>query len=134
MKLVVDTNILFSFFWEGSLTKKLLIGREFELYSQEIALSELKKYSEEIIRKAKISKQQFNCNLSELKSFVKFVQKEKYLSFAERADSLSPDKYDSDFFALCLSLSCPLWSNDEFLKHQETINIISTKELIEILF
>lgn len=48
MKIIVDTNILFSFFWQESLTRKLLITSNLELISSEIALEEIEKYSQEI--------------------------------------------------------------------------------------
>jgi len=38
MEFVVDTNVLFTFFWEGSFTKKLLVKQELELFSPEFAL------------------------------------------------------------------------------------------------
>ena len=54
MKLVLDTNSLFSFFWKGSLIKKLLL-KEHELLSPEFALEELDKHKSEILTKTKLS-------------------------------------------------------------------------------
>ena len=60
MRIVVDTNILFSFFWKDSHTRKLLINANSKLISSEFALEEIRKYSKEIIIKAKISEDFFN--------------------------------------------------------------------------
>ena len=59
MKFVLDTNQLYSFFWRGSLIKKLLFA-EHELYSPEFALTELIKNKSEISKKAKLTSNEFD--------------------------------------------------------------------------
>jgi len=78
MRVVVDTNILFSFFWEGSLTKKLLDTSRFELVAPELAFRELIKYKEEIKKKTSLREKEFTQTLSDLKRVVKFIDKRKY--------------------------------------------------------
>lgn len=134
MKLVVDTNILFSFFWQGSLTRKLLIASNFELISPEIAMQEIKKYSKEICKKVKISENEFKEQVKKLKEVVTFIDKKEYAQFLKEANKFSPDKNDADFFALCLQNGCFLWSNDAILKNQDVIKVLSTEEIIEVLF
>jgi predicted nucleic acid-binding protein len=134
MKIVVDTNILFSFFWRDSVTRKLLLTSNFELVSPKIALEEIKKYSKEIIKKAKITQIDFNSKLLNLKKIISFVDKSQYSSFLKEAEKIAPDKADADFLALCFRFSCFLWSNDSILKRQNKIRVLSTKEIIEILF
>jgi predicted nucleic acid-binding protein len=134
MKVVVDTNILFSFFWKESFTKNLLINSKFELVSPEFALAELEKYSKEIIKKTKITKKRFDLELLELQKVVSFVKRDIYKKFLKNAEDISPDRFDVDFFALCLSFDCFLWSNDSFLKNQNEIKIFSTEEIIELFF
>ena len=56
LELVVDTNVMFSFFWKGSMVKKLLMDQDVLLFAPEFALEEINKYEKEIIRKAKITK------------------------------------------------------------------------------
>ena len=60
MKLVADTNILFSFFWENSLTRKLLISSNLELLSPEKAIVEINKYKKEIKQKTNLTEKKFN--------------------------------------------------------------------------
>jgi predicted nucleic acid-binding protein len=134
MKLVIDTNILFSFFWQDSLTRKLLIISNFELISPEIALEEIRKYSQEICKKVKMSENEFKEQVKKLKEIVKFIDKEEYSSFLKEAEKISPDKNDAEFFALCLKHSSFLWSNDSILKNQDKIKVISTEDIIDLLF
>ena len=55
MLLVVDMNILFSFFKKHTFTRKLLSNPNLELYSPIYSLDELNKYSQELISKSKIN-------------------------------------------------------------------------------
>ena len=134
MKFVVDTNILFSFFWQSSITKKFLSTSNFELISPWTALEELKKYSKEIISKTEINEKEFKLELINLQKIVNFIDKSQYSPFLKEAEKISPDKADIDFIALCLKFNCFLWSNDSILKNQNRIKVLSTEELIEILF
>ena len=133
MKVVVDTNILFSYFWKNSLTKKLLEMSKIDLVSPSISLKEIKKYKEEISDKAKINPSEFLTLLNNLKKTVKFIEKSYYSSHLDEAQNISPDEADADFFALCLKEKTFLWSNDSLLQKQNKINVLSTKEIIELL-
>ncbi|MBS3095717.1 hypothetical protein J4231_03480, partial [Candidatus Woesearchaeota archaeon] len=44
---------------------------------------------------------------------------------------ISPDPNDLDFFALALKLDLPIWSNDNLLKKQNTLNVFSTLDLLK---
>jgi predicted nucleic acid-binding protein len=134
MKLVIDTNILFSFFKSTSLTRKLIESQSFQLISPQVAIDEIKKYSEAIIKRAYISKSEFDFYLEELKRIIKFTDKKEYNSFINNAEEISPDKKDADFFALCFKESCALWSNDQILKTQDKINVLNTSEIIDLIF
>ena len=51
MELVVDTNVLFSFFKSDSSTRKIIIGTSLTLYAPHETFTELIKYTEEICDK-----------------------------------------------------------------------------------
>ena len=59
MKLVVDANILFSFFKRDTLTRKLVLSSSLELYAPEKVFEEFDKHSEIIIKKSDISLEEF---------------------------------------------------------------------------
>ena len=134
MKLVVDTNILFSFFWKNSFTKHLLVKPEFNLFSPEFALVEIKKYSKYIMKRANIDEKEFKKALSALKSIINFVHYKDYECTLKSTEEIAPDIDDSHFLALSLKLSCPIWSNDKKLKEQEKIKVLSTEDIIDLLF
>jgi len=142
LNLIVDANILFSYFWNESTTKEIITKYKINLYSPELAIKEIKKYSKEIQQKTNISLQEFEEKLEELKQIINFIEEEKYIETIKRIIKLitneSTNEYkefleDIDFLGLAYQLNCPLWTNDKLLKKQNIIEILTTKELIELL-
>ena len=60
LKLVVDANVLFSFFRHETTTRELITRFEsLKLYSPELAIEELLKYKEVICKKSKLRESEF---------------------------------------------------------------------------
>ena len=133
MKLVVDTNVIFSFFNERSKARELSLLPNLELYSPSFALDEIREHKSEILKKFFLTEAQFTLIEKLLGTVVKFAREEEYSEFLSRAMKLSPDPDDADFFGLALKLSCHIWSNDGKLKKQPQVKVFSTKELIRFL-
>lgn len=134
MKLVVDSNVLFTWFWEQSVFRKLIKAGLPELVAPSFALVELKKYEKHIRAKTKLSASAFEAMLGLLRDNVRFVEREQYENERKRAEQHCPDTKDVEFFAVALRFQCPLWSNDAELKKQNMCKVLNTEELIEILF
>ena len=133
MKLVVDTNILFSFFNKKSKARELSLAPELELYSPCFSFDEIEEHKSEIFEKFSLSEVQFLLIKKLLKVVVKFTGEEKYSKFLSEAKRICPDPDDVDFFALALKINCPVWSEDKLLKQQSRIKVFSTKELTEFV-
>ncbi|MAG02254.1 hypothetical protein CMI42_02860 [Candidatus Pacearchaeota archaeon] len=132
MKLVVDTNKLFTFFWSGSLLYKLIKANH-RLFSPEFALEELKNHKPEICYKAGISSIQFDEFFLNLKKVVTFVPFEDYSEEMSRALSLIKENLkDLDFIALALSIEGAIVSDDKRLKDQSEIKILNKSEFNEL--
>lgn len=132
MKFVVDTNVLFTFFWKESFTKGILIDQDLEFFAPEFALREVNEHRDEILKKTGISPEEFKRLRTDLAICVEFIPLEEYSEFLQRASSI-PDPNDVDFIALALKLDLPIWSNDPHLKEQLEVKVFSTKELIDFL-
>ena len=134
MKLVVDANVLFSFFKASSSTRALITQLGFlELYAPSLALEELLKYKELICKKSHIDGEAFDEIIEVLKTFVSFEPVEAFKEFLPETKRISPDPNDVAYFALALKLNCPIWSNDAKLKQQSRVKVFSTKELLKLL-
>ena len=90
MKLVLDTNSLFSFFWKGSLIRKLLLEGH-EVYAPEFALKELDKHKSEIVRKAELSSSGFDELISDIQTLVTFIPFSEYVNKTPEAFNLLPE-------------------------------------------
>ncbi len=133
MKLVVDSNVLFTFFWKRGTTRNLFVKQELELISAEFSLEEIKKYEKEIIKKAKLSRKEFNDLRKELATIVEFISLDEYKDFLQEAVKITSDQNDVDFFALALKMSSSIWSNEKNLKKQNKVFIFSTEEVIDLI-
>ncbi len=132
MRLVVDANVLFSFFKRDSVTRKLITSPELLLFAPAFSLRELDKHEEEIVNRAKISPDAYEPSKKVLREFVEFIPLEKYEKKLTLAKETSPDPKDIRYFALALWLNIPLWTNEKRLKRQDKVLVLSTSELIEM--
>jgi predicted nucleic acid-binding protein len=130
IKLVVDSNILFTYFWKNSVAQTLFLSEELVLCSPEYALGEIKKYEKLLIKKTKTDKKTFDEKRNELAVLVGFFPEEEYKEKLKESSRITPDKNDIDFIALALKMKCPLWSNDKKLKQQKKVRVLTTKEVI----
>lgn len=142
MKLIVDTNVLFSFFKRDSFTRSLILSHSLNLSSPELSLKELSKYSEELLVKSKLTKTELDSVFSELRKSVNFVSIEEYsgllgkaLKLGEKLTKKESEEFsdDLDFFALSLKENTPIWSNDALFKKIPGIKVFKTSDLVKHL-
>ncbi|CAD5244806.1 PIN domain-containing protein [Thermococcus camini] len=131
--LVVNTNVLFSFFGKSTTTRELIFLLSGRLISPKFAIEELYEHKNVIMKKARITPEDFESLISTLREHVMFVEEEFYAEFIPLALEITPDKDDVDFVALSLKINAPLWSNDKRLKEVDEIQVLTTKELLKIL-
>lgn len=105
--LVVNKNVLFSFFGKSTATRELVFLLSGRIISPEFALEEHHEHREKILKKAKIEEKEFEEILSVLKEHVIFVNEGFYAEFIPLALEITPDKDDADFVALALKVKAP---------------------------
>ena len=141
MKIVIDTNILFSALLNpDSVIGSILmnISNQFDFYAPETLKYELEYYSDKIIKYSKLEKS----DISELKTkFFKCINfvNEDFISensWKEAFDVMKEvDEKDTPFLALAIELSAKIWTGDKkFQSAIENFNsnlIMSTKELVK---
>ncbi len=132
MRLVIDANVLFSFFWKGSTTRMLIDRLALDLIAPEYALDELQKYASLIRKKSKITVQEWRDEVRLMQEVVAFMPVEFYSSKLAKARTLCPDPDDVDYIALAMKLKCPVWSNDIKLKQQIAVQVFNTSEIMQL--
>ena len=143
MKLVVDSNILFSFFKKDSIVKDIILDPELkyglELFSPELMLTEVSKHKEEICSKFGISVKDFEIMFASLELFIKIIKSGFFENTLKEAELLLKEhKKDAPYIALCLSLkdkNIAFWSNEKRLKFIEKsgVKVFSIDELAKEL-
>lgn len=133
MELVVDTNVLISALVRASATRILLLDSRLGLFSHELVLDELLEHKDIILTKSGLDETDFRKLTAILLSRISIVPADVFASYLRDAYKISPDPEDTPFIALCMQRRIPLWSNDSLLKKQNSVKVISTKELLELL-
>lgn len=140
MKFVVDSNVLFTFFWKAPILLSVL-EKPVSLFSPEYALLEINNHESEIIKKSKTTQDIFNKQKVELANQIQFISLDEYSLHIKKALSLaehySRKEYhnfikDIDFYALALKAGCSIWTNDALFKKQKEILVFNTKEIITL--
>ena len=130
MKLVVDTNILLSFFRDNPIRKIILYSELFnlELHTPEHGFKELLNIKNSLSKYSKLPSEEIDFILDELKKYIKIIPDEFSKSFESQAKQLIHDK-DVPIFALALKLNCSIWSNEPGFKEQSSVKVFNTEEL-----
>ncbi|MBU2104739.1 MAG: PIN domain-containing protein [Nanoarchaeota archaeon] len=131
--MVVDTNILVSFFRENPVKSILSNSKSLnlQLFTSTYVIQELEKNKSDILKYSKLNSEQFNLKLSELLTFIEIVSESSCKGFKSHAEKLIHGK-DIPVFALALKLNCPIWSNEPAFKEQSKVEILSNKDMIEL--
>ena len=136
MNLIVDTNILFSFFRENPVRNIIINSNLFglELSTPEYAIDELWNNKSELMKYSGISiEKELENAIESLKLFVETKPINFFSKFKEDAIKISPDRKDAHFFALALKLNGVIWTNEPRLKKQSKVKILNTADLIKML-
>lgn len=133
--LVVDANILFSFFEVDSGRRSLikrLTSSGCQLISPDYVLAELSAEKERICRFANISESEFVFLFSILERTVTTIDREGYRDQLVEAEKLAPHDKDVPYFGLALHEGVPIWSDESAFNDQGTVTIVTTQDLFSI--
>ena len=132
MKLVLDSNIIFSSFIKDSNTRKLILNPILELITPDFTLDEIKKHEELICSKGNIFPAEFQLLIFLLFEKITIIPREEYEQKIKEAENLIEDINDVPFLALTLATrNDGIWSNDAGFKKQNIVRVWSTRELLD---
>lgn len=135
MKLVVDANILVSFFKDNPV-RFIIVNSDLldiKLFIPEYAIEELQTNKSDILKYSKLNSEKFKEVLLEMQKFFGIIPKESFKEFEAKAKQFSPHNKDAPYFALALKLGADIWSNEPRLKKQSSIKVWSTEDLRKFL-
>lgn len=130
--LVVDANVLFSFFQANSGRRRLieqLRSTDCGLISPDYVLEELTGEKERISRFANITESEFVFLLALLERTVRTVGRTHYQAALGDAERLAPHEKDEPYFALAIATNASIWSDETAFQNQDSVPIYTTDEL-----
>ena len=131
--IVVDANVLFSFFKPESFTRKALKSlylKGAKLIVPDFALDELYALRQKICKFCGIGGLEFIISLALLSEIIDVVPRSEFEKFEPKALKLLPGHTkDMPYFALALSSDCAIWSNEKRFKEQSEVDIFSTEDI-----
>lgn len=135
MKLVLDTNILFSALIAGGKTRKIIITGNQNLHEPEYTFTELEKHHKTIKRKTELDGSDLQLLLNIILEQINIVPKAEFENQIPQAEKIigKIDPDDVPFLALALDLNADVWSDDKHFQKQERVNVWKTPELIKHL-
>lgn len=142
MKIVVDTNIIFSTLLNSNSTIGDLIfnsDKHFEFYSCSYMRYEIQKHWERLKKISKLSDEQLQVSYTQVLLNLKFINEEiipveTWLASEQITKGIDVD--DTDFVALTKFLKATLWTGDKALynglKKLGFKKLLNTKELLAL--
>ncbi|MBS3088944.1 hypothetical protein J4402_04180 [Candidatus Pacearchaeota archaeon] len=136
MLVVVDANRLISaLLSKGTVFEVFLLNkslRTIEFIAPEYLFTEVGRNLGEIVAKTKLSSEEFSKVFEIMKEQIELIPFEDFNKFADEAKQSSPHDKDLQYFALAISRSCGLWSDESF-RQQTRVEIFSTGRLLRFL-
>ena len=142
MKIVVDTNIIFSTLLNSNHTIGDLLfnsDKHFEFYSCSYMGYEIQKHWERLKKISKLSEEQLQVSYMQILSKLKFINEEiipaeTWLASEQVTKEIDID--DTDFVALTKFLKATLWTGDKVLynglKKHSFKKLLNTAELLAL--
>lgn len=129
MKIVIDSNRVIAALVKQGTTRQILFHKSFTFFAPEFILTEIKKYSDEIRKKANIKKEEFDELLSLIFRGIIIIPQQEYRTFTKGIKITDPN--DIPYLACCMSIKADgIWTHDPHFLQQNKIKIFTNIDLI----
>ncbi|MBI2084046.1 MAG: DNA-binding protein [Candidatus Aenigmarchaeota archaeon] len=133
MLLVADANIFVSALISRGFTLDLFFSDKLQPIVPDWIFGEIEEHKYEILEKSGLSEDEFNLFISLLITRVEIEPAEDFKEWLSKAEKISPDPDDVQYFALALKYNCPIWSNDPDFKQQSVVEALTTEDVVKLL-
>ncbi len=137
MRIVLDSNILFSALIKDSFKRKIILEYDEKFLFPDYIFEELQEHKDELLQKAQMNSDEFETILQILLQKVFIIPKEALLPFKQEAIEIIRNIDLDDALFIACALAYPesvIWSDDKKLKEQTKIKIFNTPEIAKLLF
>ena len=134
MKIILDTNILFSALIKDSTTRKIILEYDGKFLLPEYIFDEMKKHQEMLYQKTKLEKKEFEQLLQIILTKVEIVPIEKLIPHRAQARQIMENIDVNDVLFIACGVAYPnsvIWTDDKDFKKQDKVKVMNTAEIIE---
>ncbi|MFW5847266.1 MAG: PIN domain-containing protein, partial [Nanoarchaeota archaeon] len=85
MKIIIDTIVFLSALIKDSSTRRIIMESGWEFYYPEISFHEVRKYKELVIKKSKLTEEEYTNLVTTLLKYIKLIPDEQIISNLEEA-------------------------------------------------
>lgn len=136
MRVILDSNILFSALIKDSITRRLILEYKGYFLFPEFIFEEMEKHKGELLTKSAMDKEDFDELLSMILQKVVIIPNERLLPYRLEALEIVKDIDINDVIFMACAIAYPgsiIWSDDKNLKRQTKVTVKSTKDIIQTL-
>ncbi|MFH1106399.1 MAG: PIN domain-containing protein [Candidatus Micrarchaeota archaeon] len=136
IELAVDANVLFSAMLADGTTRRLILDRRLRLCAPSYLMEEMLRHmrgDDKLARKLNRTKEEAAMQLQSLGRHIEVVPLEEYGASIPEVLKDCPDPFDAEYLAVAKRRSIPLWTNDRRLKNQAAVEVLNTREVLELL-
>ncbi len=136
MNIIIDSNPLFSALIKDSSTRRIILEYDDFFLFPSFIFEEMQKHKAELLKKSRMSEEDFNKLLQLILKKVVIVPNEVLFPYKKEAFEIVKDIDPDDVVFVACALAYPnsiIWSNDRRLKEKTKISVLNTKEIIKLL-
>jgi predicted nucleic acid-binding protein len=136
MRIIVDTNRIISALLKMGWTREIITSTNFEFYTIDYVLDELRKHEKYILKKAGMNEKEFELLFSLVMDNIRVIPDKKIRIHMQKATDIMKNFDLKDAPILACALAVPnegIWTEDKDFEKQKTVKIWKTKELKEYI-
>lgn len=136
MRLVIDPNRIMAGLVKESTSRKIILHDRFSFYVPDYIETELFKHREYLMKKAKMSRSDFDALMHILLDRITLVQFDEFEQEYFRAVRIMEpiDENDSPFLAVGLALSLDdIWTENRHFLRQDLLKVFHTSDLVQVI-
>ena len=133
--IVIDVNVVLSSLLNRGDSLNVFslnsLFQKFNFVAPEFLLTEFDKHKEEILKRTKLSKDEFEDTINFIFEQISFIPIGEFNDNLPMANEILKEHYkDVQYVALALKLNCPIFSGDKVLRNLWSGRVLSPKEMI----
>jgi predicted nucleic acid-binding protein len=135
VRLVLDANVLFAALIKDGHTRHVLLNGNLELFAPRLPFEEVRMHSGTLAKRSGMERDEIDALCRDILKGARIgvIPDKDVDANLGRSRGVCPDPDDAAYLAAAMAVGCPMWSNDEALKAQDAVEVLTTEEVMHRL-